>query len=57
MAKMIHGLGAGSFPIYKELFKSIVKALTDRVMPVRSAAAKVICWEYVPVGDWAICYL
>lgn len=43
MAKMVEGLGAGAFPVYKELYKGLAKALTDRVMLVRAAAAKVQC--------------
>ncbi|KAL3097039.1 hypothetical protein niasHS_002755 [Heterodera schachtii] len=40
MAKMVKGLGAGAFPIYKEIYKSLAKSLADRVLSVRAAAAK-----------------
>ena len=41
LSKMINGLGSGMFSIYKEAYKILAKALTDRVMTVRAAAANV----------------
>ncbi|CAK5079800.1 unnamed protein product [Meloidogyne enterolobii] len=41
LTKMLHGLGSGTFPIFKDIYKCLAKALFDRVMPVRVAAANV----------------
>lgn len=41
MSKMLIGLGSGTFPIFKDLYKCLAKALFDRVMAVKVAAANV----------------
>ena len=41
ISKMIHGLGTAAFSVHKDLYKQLTKTyLTDRVMPVRAAAAQ-----------------
>uniref|UniRef100_A0A1I8B3B7 HEAT repeat-containing protein 5B n=1 Tax=Meloidogyne hapla TaxID=6305 RepID=A0A1I8B3B7_MELHA len=39
ISKMLHGLGSGTFPIFKDIYKCLARALFDRVMAVRVAAA------------------
>ncbi|CAK5093473.1 unnamed protein product [Meloidogyne enterolobii] len=46
MAKMLHGLGSGTFPIFKDIYKCLAKALFDRVMAVRVAAANVNIFSF-----------
>uniref|UniRef100_A0AC34Q6C8 HEAT repeat-containing protein 5B n=1 Tax=Panagrolaimus sp. JU765 TaxID=591449 RepID=A0AC34Q6C8_9BILA len=41
ISKMISGLGNAAFSVHKDLYKQLTKSyLTDRVMPVRAAAAQ-----------------
>ncbi len=39
--KMVTGLGNAGGSVYKDIYKAIRPCMTDRVMPVRAAAASV----------------
>lgn len=40
---MVHGLGSAAFSIHKDLYKVLSKTyMTDRIMKVRAAAARVL---------------